>query len=161
VSKNLQSLLLAVIVVIGSGVATWLFLPMTVEPVEQTRIPDWVFQVVIESIRIGPIAIGPIQAGHLLLVIVLIAAGAPFAGLVMGLIVRWLSRIVPTDAPVTSAPAAKSAARPAAVAASTEEIAEAETPLRQRLVWWGAIVAAIGAIVFLIIQVLPPGFTLF
>ena len=161
-SKNLQNVLLGLALLIGSGVATWLFLPMAAEPVD-IRLPEWVFQTVIQPFSIGPITLGPIQAGHLLLLIVLIAAGAPFAGLVMGLIVRWLSGIVPAGVS-SPAPAAAAARKPAAPVTTTETAGEAtgaELPASQKLLWSALILAAIVAIVFLMIQVLPPGFTLF
>lgn len=144
-SKNL---LAGLFVLLAAGIATWLFLPLATAPVETGALPPPVI-----------VPIGPIQV-DLMLVVLVIAAGVPAAGLAMGLLVRWLSGKVPAGA---STPAA-SARKPEAVAsqaATSEMAAGAELPLVQKLGLWFAILITLGLIVFLIGQVLPPGFTLF
>ena len=144
-SKNL---LAGLFILLASGIATWLFLPAATAPALATPLP--------ETSTI--VSIGPIQV-DLVLIMLLIAGGTPFAAVVMAVLVRWLSSIVPTDA-ATSAPTPTRKAAPAAAPAA-EAVPEPEMPLTQKLVWLGLIVVAISVMVFLTLQVLPPGFTLF
>ena len=96
-----------------------------------------------------------------MLIVLLVAGGTPFAAVGMAVLVRWLSSIVPRDV-AASAPAPVRKTAPAATpAVATEAASEQELPLRQKLVWLGLIVVAISVMVFLTLQVLPPGFTLF
>ena len=146
-SKNL---LAGLFILLASGIATWLFLPAATAPALATPLP--------ETSTI--VSIGPIQV-DLVLIMLLIAGGTPFAAVGMAVLVRWLSSIVPTHA-TTSAPApARKTAPAAAPAAAAEAVPEQELPLTQKLVWLGLIVVSIGVMVFLTLQVLPPGFTLF
>ena len=144
-SKNL---LAGLFILLASGIATWLFLPAATAPALATPLP--------ETSTI--VSIGPIQV-NLMLIVLLVAGGTPFAAVGMAVLVRWLSSIVPTDA-AASAPVRKTA--PAATPAVAPEAAsEQELSLRQKLVWLVLAVVAIGAIVLLMLQFLPPDFTLF
>ncbi len=142
-----RNLLAGLFVLLAVGIATWLFLPLAVEPVETGALPPPVI-----------VPIGPFQV-DLMLIVVVIAAGVPAAGLAMGLLVRWLGGKVPSG---VSTPAA-SVRKPGAVAAqaTTEMAAETELLPVQKLGLWLLILIALGFMVFLIGQVLPPGFTLF
>ncbi len=148
-SKNV---LAGLFIVLASGIATWLFLPLAQTPVEVAPVPDIPLVV----------PIGPIQV-NLMLIVLLIAAGTPVAAIVLGLLLSWLGSKVPTDAAsattsASAAPVRKAAAAPAATA---EAAVDAELPRAQRLGLLLLMLVAIGASVFFIVQVLPPGFTLF
>ena len=145
-SKNV---LAGLFILLASGFATWLFLPLATEPVEIAPLPESLV-----------VPIGPIQV-NLTLIVLFIAGGAPFAAVVMALLVRWLSSLVPADASAGAQPPARKAAPAAAPVATAEAAPQQELPLTQKLVWLAVIVVAIGAIVGLTLQVLPPGFTLF
>lgn len=142
-SKNM---LAGLFVLLAAGFATWLFLPLTTASVEPATTPPPVI-----------VPIGPIQV-DLMLVVLFIAGGAPFAGLMMGLLVRWLGGKVPPGA-ATPAPRLVQKQAPDALASVSSE--EAELPLLQKLGLWLLILIMLGVIGFLVLQVLPPGFTLF
>jgi hypothetical protein len=147
-----KNFLFGLVLLVGAGFAAWLFLPMTNVPAQIPPAPTATLVV----------PIGPIQV-NLMLVVFFIAAGTPFAAAVMGLVVRWLSRIVNVAASTPAAPAAPARKSPAAPAAATaaEAAVEQELPIAQKLVWLALILIAIGVMVFFVLQVLPPGFTLF
>ncbi|MGH2593436.1 MAG: hypothetical protein ACRDGG_07985, partial [Anaerolineae bacterium] len=102
----------------------------------------------------------PIQV-DLVLIVLLIAGGTPFAAVGMAVLVRWLSRIVPTDVAASAPASVRKTAAAATPAVVTEAASEQELTLRQKLVWLALAVVAIGAIVLLMLQFLPPDFTLF
>lgn len=143
-----KNLLGGLVVLLAAGIATWLFLPLAAEPVESGVLPPPVI-----------VPIGPIQV-DLMLVIIVIAAGVPAAGLAMGLLVRWLSGKVPAGASTPAAPIRRQEAG-MAQAATSGMAAEADLPFVQKLGLWLLILITLGLIGFLISQVLPPGFTLF
>ena len=146
-SKNL---LAGLFILLASGIATWLFLPAATAPALATPLP--------ETSTI--VSIGPIQV-NLMLIVLLVAGGTPFAAVGMAVLVRWLSSIVPTDVAARAPAPVRKTAPAATPAVATEAASEQELPLRQKLVWLGLIVVAISVMVFLTLQVLPPGFTLF
>lgn len=145
-SKNL---LAAIFVLVASGIATWLFLPLAIAPATTAPLRP--------TTTVVPI--GPIQV-DLTLVLLLIAAGVPFAAIVMAVLVRFLSGLAPAGAstPAVASASASRAAAPAQAAASTEE---EEEPFSRKLPWLLLALVAIAVFVVLLIQVLPPGFTLF
>jgi hypothetical protein len=145
VSKNL---LAGLFVLLAAGIATWLFLPLATAPVETGALPPPVI-----------VPIGPIQV-DLMLIVLLIAAGVPAAGLAMGLLVRWLSGKVPAGASTPAAPVRKPKAV-ASQAATAEMAAETDLPFVQKVGLWFLILITLGLMLVLIGQVLPPGFTLF
>lgn len=150
-TKNTMNLLIAAFILVASGIATWIFLPALAAPVPEIRLPATSLVV----------SIGPFQV-NLMLLILLIAAGTPFAAAVMGLLVRWLGGLSSAPAGTTPAPATPARkATPAASVAPAAVVEEREVPLVQKLIWWVVIVIALGLLVLLIFQVLPPGFTLF
>ncbi|HLF26859.1 MAG TPA: hypothetical protein VJG32_11025 [Anaerolineae bacterium] len=143
-SKNL---LVGLGVLFAVGFATWLLLPAVTAPATVAPIPNTSLVV----------PIGPLQV-NLMLIVLFIAGGTPFAAVFMALLVRWFSSKVPTNV----APAASTRRAPATPAAApAAETAAEELPLAQKLLWWGLSLVGLGAVVFLILQVLPPGFTLF
>ncbi len=151
-SKNI---LAGMVVLIAAGAATWLFLPAVAlqplppaQPASNTLVP----------IEIGPIKIDRFDT---MLVVFFLAAGAPFAGLVMGLLVRWLGDKVPSGATATASSGAAAARKTVAAVNRAEVVADVELPLAQRLGWLALVAIAVGAIVFLVWQVLPPDFALF
>jgi dipeptide/tripeptide permease len=147
VSNSVKNALAALFVLIASGVATWLFLPLVNQPIDFAPPLD-----------MPVVAIGPIQV-NLMLVVLLVAGGAPAAGLAMGLFVRWLSSKVPRDASTPPpTPAKKQAAAESAAPASE---VEADLSLGRKLGLLALILVAIGATVVFFVLVLPPGFTLF
>lgn len=150
-----KNILAGIVVLIAAGVATWLFLPAVAaeppplaQPASSTLVP----------IEIGPIKIDRFDT---MLIVFFLAAGAPFAGLVMGLLVRWLGSKVPSGATATAPSGAATVRKTVAAMDSPEAVADAELPLVQRLGWLALAAIAAGAIVFLIWQVLPPDFALF
>ena len=149
-NKNLLNVIAGMCVLVASGVATWLFFPTASAPYRPSPVPQTPLVV----------AIGPFQV-NLMLILLVVAGGAPFAGMVMALLVRWLSRIAAEGAAAASAAAAPASAKRPAAAPAPEAVEEKEVPLAQKLVWWVAILVAVGAMVVLVWQVLPPGFTLF
>jgi len=144
-SKNI---LAGLLVLIASSVATWLFLPLAATPATPALLKP--------TTTVVPI--GPIQV-DLTLVLLFVAAGAPAAAIVMAVLVRFLSRLVPAGAATPAAAPARRAAAPAQAPApaSTEE----EEPFSKKLPWLLLALVAIAVFVLLLIQVLPPGFTLF
>ena len=147
-----RNVLAGILLVLASGFATWLLLPLATEPVEIASLPD-------PDPFVVPI--GPFQV-NLMLIVLLIAAGTPFAAVVMAVLVNWLSRIVTVEA-TTSAPApVRKAAPPAAPDESETAASEQELSLTQKLMWLGIIGVAIAAIIFFaLLVVLPPGLRLF
>ena len=150
-----KNILAGIGVLIAAGVATWLFLPaLTVQPLPPAQ-PA--------SNTLVPLEIGPIKIDRFdtMLVVFFLAAGAPFAGLVMGLLVRWLGGKVPSDAIAATPSGAAAARKTVAAMDNAEVVADVELPLVQRLGWLALVAIDVSAIVFLIWQVLPPDFTLF
>ncbi len=143
-SKNV---LAGILLLLASGFMTWLLLPLATAPVEIASLPD-------PDPFVVPI--GPFQV-NLMLIVLFIAGGTPFAAVGMALFVRWLSGIVPADI-TTSAPApARKAATAAASAAAAEAKPVQELSPARKLMWLAIIVAAIGAIVFFtLLVVMPP-----
>jgi len=142
-SKNV---LAGIAVLLASGFATWLFLPLVSEPAETPPPPEPVI-----------VQIGPIQVNAILFVL-FFAAGVPFMGLVMAVVLRWLGKFVPAGA---STPAPARASRASSPAPAGEVTATQDLSLAQKAALWLVIVLAAGMIVFFLWQVLPPGFTLF
>ncbi len=68
-SKNVMNLLAGLFVLMASAVATWLFLPALSAPYAATALPQTSLVV----------SIGPFQV-NLMLIVLFVAAGAPFAG---------------------------------------------------------------------------------
>ena len=149
-NKNLLNVIAGVFVLVASGVATWLFIPAASAPYRPSALPQTPLVV----------SIGPFQV-NLMLIVLIVAGGAPFAAIVMALLVRWLGRIAAEGAAAASAGTAPAPAKRPAAASAPEAAKEKELPLAQQLVWWVVILVAVGAMVVLIWQVLPPGFTLF
>lgn len=146
-----MNLLAGLFILMASAVATWLLLPALSAPYAATALPQTSLVV----------SIGPFQV-NLMLIVLFVAAGAPFAAIVMALLVRWLSSIAVAPggatASVATAPAKKAAAAPAA---SVEAVEQKELSPGQKLMWSAAILVALAVIVVLIRIVLPPGFALF
>ena len=146
-SKNV---LAGLFILVGSGIATWLFLPQANAPFAPAALKP----------ATTIVSIGPFQV-DLVLIVLFVAAGTPFAAVGMALLVRFLSGLAPAgaaaSAPSIPAPARKAAPAPASTAAADEE----DTPFSQQLPWLAAIIVASGILVFILIQFLPPGFTLF
>ena len=159
-ARTRENVAFALALLIGAGFATWLLLPLAQEPTPPAPAPEPVL-VAIGPIAVGQLVIGPIYI-DLFLVIVAMALSVVVAGFAMMLFVRWLSRFVSrataaaAAAPLKTAPAAQPVA-PAAVDAA----AEVDLPWWRTLAWLAVIAAALGAIVWLLTFVLPPGFTLF
>ncbi|HKZ85100.1 MAG TPA: hypothetical protein VJ793_15725 [Anaerolineae bacterium] len=143
-SKNV---LVGIAILLASGFATWLFLPMVSEPLAETPPPP-------EPVIVQ---IGPIQV-NMMLFVLFFAAGVPFMGLVMAVVLRWLGKFVPAGA---STPAPSRAARASSPAPAGEVTATQDLSLAQQAALWLVIVLAFGVILFFLWQVLPPGFTLF
>ncbi len=141
-----RNVLAGIAILLASGFATWLFLPLVSEPAETPPPPEPVI-----------VQIGPIQVNAMLFVL-FFAAGVPFMGLVMAVILRWLGKFVPTGA---STPAHARAARASSPTPAGEVTATQDLSLMQKAALWLVIVLAAGMIVFFLWQVLPPGFTLF
>lgn len=150
-SKNTLNVLTGLFIILASGFATWLLLPSATAPVQINPLPNSVV-----------VPIGPLQV-NLMLVVLLVAGGVPAAGIAMGLFVRWLSSKVPQGASSPSASPARKPAGSASVSPAAANVTESEDtmPLTQKLGWLALIVLALGGAVLLLVQVLPPGFTLF
>jgi hypothetical protein len=150
VSNTTKNVLIGLSILIASGVATWLFLPIaTAPPLETPLKPSSTM-----------VQFGPIQF-DLMLLVVFVALGAPFAAIGMALLVRFLSSLVPPNAAAISAAASAPARKPAAPAQPVTSPVEEDTSRRDRLVWLGLIVVALVVVAFLALQFLPPGFMLF
>lgn len=144
-SKNV---LAGIAILLASGFATWLFLPMVSESLAETPPPP-------EPVIVQ---IGPIQV-NMMLFVLFFAAGVPFMGLVMAVVLRWLGKFVPARAS-TPAPAPTSRkSQPSAPAA--QATAQPDLPLVQKAILMLVMLGAIGFIVYLLSLVLPPGFTVF
>ena len=143
-SKNV---LAGIAILLASGFATWLFFPLVNQPpAEAPAQPEPVI-----------VQIGPIQVNAMLLVL-FFAAGVPIMGLAMAVVLRWLGKFVPAGA---STPAPARAARTSSPAPSGEAAATRDLTLVQKAALWLVIVLAVGLMLFLLWQVLPPGFTFF
>ena len=143
-SKNV---LAGLAILLASGFATWLFLPAVNQPAPETPPLEPVI-----------VQIGPIQFNAMLFVL-FFAAGVPIMGLAMAVVLRWLGQFVPAGA---STPAPASTPRkPQPPAPAAQATAQPDLPLVQKAIWWLAMLVAIGAIVVLLWQVLPPDFMLF
>lgn len=145
-SRNVAA---GLVVLVASGIATWLFLPLASAPFAAAALKP--------STTI--VSIGPVQV-DLVLIVVLVAAGTPFAAVIMAVLVRFLSSLVPLDVS-TAAPVAQPPPRKAAPARASQTADEEDIPFLQKLPWLALIVVALGALVLLLVQFLPPGFTLF
>ena len=143
-SKNV---LAGLAILLASGFATWLFLPMVSEPLAETPPPP-------EPVIVQ---IGPIQV-NMMLFVLFFAAGVPFMGLVMAVVLRWLGKFVPAGA---STPAPARSARGSSPAPTVEDVATRDMPLAQKMALLLVSALALGAMLFFLWQVLPPGFTLF
>ena len=142
-SKNV---LVGIAILLASGFATWLFLPVVSQPLPETPPLEPVI-----------VQIGPIQVDAMLFVL-FFAAGVPFMGLVMAVVLRWLGKFVPAGG---ATPAPARSARASSPAPAVEDVATRDMPLAQKMVLLLVSVLALGAMLFFLWQVLPPGFTLF
>jgi hypothetical protein len=140
-SKNV---LAGIVILLASGFATWLFLPMVGEPLAETPPPP-------EPVIVQ---IGPIQVNAMLFVL-FFAAGVPFMGSAMAIVLRWLGKFVPAGAS-TPAPSRASSPAPAGEVTATRDLS-----LVQKAALWLVIVLAVGVMLIFLWQVLPPGFTVF
>jgi len=148
VSKNV---LTGLFILLASAFATWLFLPLANAQVEVAPISDTPLVV----------PIGPLQV-NLMLIVLFIAAGTPAAALVMGVLMSWMGSKVPADAAArTSAKAAPARKTADASKVAAGAAVEAELPLAQKLGLLLLMLVAIGVTLVFVVQVLPPGFTLF
>jgi hypothetical protein len=165
-------------VLLASGVATWLLLPLVTAPPVSAPLPEASY-----IVPIGPLPILGITLHlNLLLIILFVAAGTPIAAIAMGLLVRWLGSKVPAEATLKAAASApRASGSPGRIARLLHPVVQGLSSVRARLaamsdragaalqrvpvaravILWVLIVIGLAATVVMFIQVLPPGFTLF
>ena len=153
-----RSVTAAILVLLVAGFATWLLLPLTSEPAN-VQLPPTTFIT----------QVGPFEVNWMLLVL-LVALGAPMPALMLALLLRWFgSKAAGGATPALEgegkpvARAARAPVKAAAAATMTQgaTVAAQELSTAQKLMFGLAIVVAIVVLVALMILILPPGFRLF